>query len=141
VDKTHHLSSYRVHVPIWEGINSIFEPFKEWKNNQDLSWYQAYNNSKHGRREKFKEANLRNLINSLAGLLILLSSQFRDQDFSPGPTLLSTLDSYYKAEPAIGGLFRIEFPNDWKDSERYDFNWNSIRTQPDRFRKINYDLI
>ena len=76
VNKTHHLSAYKVHIPIWEGTSSVYEPFKQWSSSKDLSWYQAYNKSKHDRRFEFKEANLENLLNSVAGLLVLLSSQF-----------------------------------------------------------------
>jgi hypothetical protein len=31
VNKTHHLSSYKVHVPIWDGAQSVFEPFREFE--------------------------------------------------------------------------------------------------------------
>ncbi|MGB8901278.1 MAG: hypothetical protein WCC90_19495 [Methylocella sp.] len=37
--------------------------------------------------------------------------------------------------PAIGSLFRISFPTDWKDDEMYDFNWSDLGKKPDRFEK------
>jgi hypothetical protein len=142
VNVTHHLATYKAHIPIWDGSASIFEPFKEWAAGQGLSWYQAYNNSKHDRRNKFKEANLRNLLNVVTGLLILLSSQFGVEDFSPGSRSLAVnTDSYYSTTPAMGGFFHIEFPNDWTDAEKYDFDWSSLKRQPDRFQKIDYDSI
>lgn len=49
------------------------------------------------------------------------------------------VDSYYSTEPALGGLFHIEFPDDWSDEEKYDFNWSDLKTQADRFQKIDYD--
>jgi hypothetical protein len=72
----------------------------------------------------------------------LLSSQFGTQDFSPGSTLLSAVtDSYYSTESALGEFFHIEFPNDWSEEEKYDFNWSDLKQQPDRFQKIDYDRL
>jgi hypothetical protein len=142
VNTTHHLSAYKAHIPIWDGAKSVFEPFKEWAAAPDLSWYQAYNKSKHDRRNEFKKANLENLLNSVTGLLILLSSQFGNEDFSPGDRLLGVnTDSYYSTNPALGNFFHIEFPNDWSDAEKYDFNWTDLKQQPDRFNKLDYDSI
>ncbi len=139
---THHLSGYKVHIPIWEGANSTFTPFKEWDIQQELSWYQAYNKSKHDRQSSFKEANLNNLLNAVSGLVALLSAQFRTQDFSPGSTVLSvSTDSYYTTEPALGGFFHIEFPSNWTDAEKYDFDWSVLKKASDRFLKIDYNVI
>ena len=56
-NKTHHLSTYKIIIPIWDGAYSIFEPFKQWDTQVELSWYQAYNKSKHDRQLQFKEAS------------------------------------------------------------------------------------
>lgn len=144
VNKSHHLAAYRVHIPVWEGTHSVFEPFKQWTRSAELPWYQAYNKSKHDRRLEFKEANFENLLNSIAGLLVLLSSQFRTEAFSPGPTVMSVEGAdyyYYPTEPALGGFFHIEFPNDWSVEEKYDFDWSVLKQQPERFQKIDYDKI
>ena len=45
VNKTHHLSSYKVHIPIWDGTQSVFEPFKLWEAADGLPWYQSYNST------------------------------------------------------------------------------------------------
>ena len=58
INKTHHLSSYRVHVPIWAESRSIFTPFAEWKSSGKLTWYHAYNKSKHDRQDQFKLGKL-----------------------------------------------------------------------------------
>lgn len=144
VNKTHHLSAYKVHIPIWEGTNSSFEPFKDWRDTEKLSWYQSYNASKHDRQNKFKEANFENLINSIAGLLVLLSSQFGNEDFStaqPCMAIAGTGASYYDTHPAIGDFFHIEFPNDWEESETYDFEWHKIKNDPDRFNTFDYNTL
>ena len=142
VNTTHHLSAYKAHIPIWDGAESAFEPFREWAAAPELSWYQAYNKSKHDRRNEFKKANLRNRRNSVTGLLVLLSSQFGNEDFSPGGRSLGVnTDSYYSTIPALGNFFHIAFPNDWTDAEKYDFNWSDLKQQPDRFQKVDYDSI
>ena len=142
INTTHHLSAYKVHIPIWNGTKSIFEPFKQWAAAPELSWYKAYNSSKHDRQNEFKKANLENLLNSVAGLLVLLSSQFGTQDFSTAGAVLGiNTDNYYSTSPALGDFFHIEFPNDWRDEEKYGFNWSELKKQPNRFQKIDYNRI
>ncbi len=142
VNTSHHLSSYTVHIPIWRGDHSSFRPFSEWNDDQPLSWYQAYNSSKHDRHNSFGQANLRNLLNSISALLVLLSSQFGREEFSPAmPGLAVTGVSYYSTTPALGDFFHIDYPDDWEESELYDFTWRDIRDQPDKFVKFNYDEI
>ena len=139
---THHLSGYKIHIPIWDGANSTFEPFKQWDTQQDLSWYQSYNKSKHDRHLSFKEANFQNLLSAVSGLVALLSAQFGNEDFSPGSTLLSaSTDNYYSTKPALGQFFHIEFPSNWTDAEKYDFDWSILKQANDRFLKIDYNLI
>jgi hypothetical protein len=115
VDATHHLSSYEVMLPIWSGAPRILKPFDPWKPARglrnpggiSLPWYQAYNASKHDRQDEFKKANLENLVTAVAGLLVLISSQFQNQDFSAGPLLLAASGhDYHPMEPSIGSLFR-----------------------------------
>jgi hypothetical protein len=116
VDASHHLSSYEVMLPIWNDAPPIFKPFYAWKSVRGLNmpsalrvslpWYQAYNASKHDRQDEFKKANFGNLVNAVAGLLVIGSSQFHSQDFSAGSTGISAsgLD-YHPMEPSIGSLF------------------------------------
>jgi len=88
-----------------------------------LAWYQAYNSSKHDRQEEFKKANVEALISAVSALLVLLSSQFKTEDFSAGgDAIIASGYDYHEMEPAIGSLFRIKFPDDWTDTEIYDFN-------------------
>jgi len=144
INKTHHLSSYQVTLPIWNGEIKIFEPFKNWSKDdttqQRLNWWKAYNESKHNRHEKFKDANLENLLNAISALLILLASQFKDIDFLPkNSTRITAGSSPDNMEPSIGEYFRIKFPNDWNEAEKYDFNWEELKDKDDRFQKIDYN--
>ena len=162
VDATHHLSSYEVILPIWNGTPPIIKPFELWKpwrgrsqpEGKKLSpaWYQAYNASKHDRQDEFKKANFGTLVDAVAGLLVLISSQFRDRDFSAGERRMGyrkeaaqrmgiPWQDYYPMDAAIGSLFRIEYPKDWADDELYDFDWLALKNQNDRFWKIDFDAI
>lgn len=140
VDVSHRLSSYRTNLPIWTGTNDVFSPFASWKTCSMLSWYQDYNESKHNRQTGFKKANLSNLLNAVSGLLILLSAQFRTEEFSAASDVLGTSGhGYHIFDPAIGSMFRIEFPNDWPEAEQYDFDWIELRKQDDKFARFDYD--
>lgn len=58
-------------------MNTIeLQPFKNWKSSPSYSapdWWTPYNRVKHERLENFKEANLKNVMNALAGLYTLES--------------------------------------------------------------------
>jgi hypothetical protein len=98
--------------------------------------------SKHDRRVGFRLASFQHLMDAVAGLLVVLSSQFGGQDFAAGATLIATEGSaYHDLEPTIGSLFRIKYPDDWTDEEKYDFNWQRLRDEPVRFSKIDYDSL
>ncbi len=137
VNKTHLLSKYSVKIPT---VNLEFSPFKKWDNNEELEWYKAYNQVKHDRHTEFKQANLKNLVNAICGLFILLSSQFGKhnffsqksvQEFDLGPNQ----DGF---EPGgIGEFFYIKFPN-FSDSEKYNFDWYKIKSEENLFRDFNY---
>jgi hypothetical protein len=142
VDISHHLSSYEVSLPIWEGTSQLFKPFAPWENGGSIEWYEAYNQSKHDRQESFKLANLRVLVSAVAGLLVLLTSQFKTESFSAGSDGMSMEGyDYHDLEPALGDLFRIKYPDDWSDDELYDFDWSLVSTQEVRFAKYDYNAL
>ena len=144
INVTHHLSSYKVLLPIWDGDKSIFEPFNSWRcdGENSPSWYQAYNASKHDRHKEFKKANFENLVSAVAGLLVLISAQFGSQEFGAGDMGLSIGSSgHHEFESATGSLFRIEYPNDWSDRELYDFDWSVLKNEEERFSKIDFDAV
>jgi hypothetical protein len=141
VNKTHHLDNY-AELPFWRGTNYRHTPFVNWATNGSLPWYQAYNESKHDRNNKFELANFENLINAFCALFILLSSQFNCESFTTGSASLSVGgDSYFEREFGIGNYLKIEFPTNWLDDEKYDFDWSVLKKENDRFEKIDYNLI
>lgn len=71
------LSSYSVRFNLYQGIG-VVKPFTEWSGAQTyvaLSWYRAYNESKHNRLDAIEQANLRCLVRSLAACAVLLKAQ------------------------------------------------------------------
>jgi len=73
-------------------------PWSNWQNNKKPLWWDAYNNVKHNRHNKFSEANLKNVLNSIAGLLVLvlhLYHKFAEEgSLSPNPTLFRPTEKY-----------------------------------------------
>lgn len=142
VNKSHHLDDYSVEIPYWKGSQNVRQPFHAWKNNSPLTWYQAYNETKHDRLHNFERASLENLIDAYSGLFILLSSQFRTESFSTGGKSLGvSVDSYFSGDFGIGDFLMVNFPTNWTDDEKYEFNWANLKKESSRFRKIDYDNI
>jgi hypothetical protein len=92
------------------------------------------------RHLNFNQANFENLIDAVAGLSALLASQFLDNDFSPAGMGLSvnpggSSDGF---KPSIGGFFRLKYPANVPDSEKYDFSHSDIDFNNDIFQSFNY---
>lgn len=151
VDYTHKLSFYQVKFPIWKGANDVRQPFKNWSDKSDknwhvLDWYQAYNKSKHDRHSYFQKATFDNLLNAVSGMVVLLSAQFMNENYSPAPKSLSIGYSYDfdpKFDIAIGGDFKVKYPEfqHWNSNELYGFKWDNIESDPNPIDLIDYDKI
>ena len=94
-----------------------------------MPWYQAYNASKHNRQKEFEKANFGNLIDSMCGLVTILSAQFRTEDFSQNSYLMMGNLVHDEFGLAIGRYFRVKFPGDWTSDECYDFSWSDLHNQ------------
>jgi hypothetical protein len=76
------LDQYSVRFPYYPKVypskqNAIW-PFRGWdeKNaTQSLKWYDAYNNVKHDREEKFKEATLLRAFEAITGFFVIMCAQ------------------------------------------------------------------
>ena len=130
-NRSHHLSSYEVMMPVWTGAKNIRKPFALWSSGaySPLPWYQAYNNSKHDRQSAFDQAHLGHLVDAICGLSVLLSAQFYTLDFSlhQGYVGLSGPPGY---ESAIGSYFLVKFPGDWADNDCYSFDSKKLKSVP-----------
>jgi len=129
VNNSHHLSSYKILLPNWKGDSNVRKPFKAWKENSSLSWFKAYNKTKHDRFSEFEQANFKNLTDSICGLAVLLASQFLNNSFPPTNTLLSFGGPSDGMDISIGKYFRIKLPRDWSEDEKYEFNWSNLQTE------------
>lgn len=143
INLSHRLSAYEARVPGWKGSAGIRQPFAAWASSQPLSWYKAYNKSKHNRHENFHLANFDALIDAFCGLNVLLSAQFMDEEYAPGSKSLAISGGYtYEGddgmEPSIGDMLRIRFPMDWPVEQRYEFTWSSLFSQDNPFDRFDY---
>lgn len=141
INASHRLSSYEVKLPFWHGSNDLRKPFDSWTAGSSLPWYMAYNETKHNRHDSFHKATFGHLIDAVCGVLVLLSSQFYTEDFSPGNTLLALSGPRDGMESAIGEYSRIKFPDDWPISERYDFDWQVLKNDSDPFQEFDYSKV
>lgn len=135
IEKSHLLSSFQVKIPNWRGPGSVLRPFEAWSRSYvatpTLRWYDAYNNAKHDRQANFEDANFGNVVNAIGGLVALLSAQFLDEDFHSGASPVVVSRSEDGFEDAIGGYFRVSYPDDWPATDRYDFNWTQLKNSED----------
>jgi len=150
IDKTHYLSRYSAKLPYWSEnlMTANRTPFKSWgaPRQQDtpwaLKWYQDYNATKHDRSNSLHLASFENLIDAFAALVIVISSQYMSEDFSPAPGAL-LVDSGWNDgyDAAIGDYFRIAYPRNIPEDARYDFDWQEISSDPEAFQKFNYNKL
>jgi hypothetical protein len=141
INFTHRLSSYQIKVPYWNGPKNMRSPFSAWSIGSVLPWYEAYNSTKHDRPTGFKEATFDHLLDACCAVLVILSAQFETNDFSPGNMLLAWDSPGDGMESGIGGYFRVKFPEDWPVDQRYDFDWQQHKSEPDPFQTIDYSKI
>ena len=138
INSTHRLSSYEIKIPLWNGTKNIRRPFESWESNGTLNWYKAYNAAKHDRHSNFEKATFENFIDAICGLVVILSSQFMTHDFSPADWSLSFGGLNDGMESAIGGFFRLKFPSDWPNDEKYEFEWQTLKEEKDPFQTYSY---
>ena len=144
VNKTHHLSGYKVIYPVWKGERSTFVPFGDWgcEEKKKLGWYDVYNNCKHNKYQYMEEATFGTMLDAFAGLFVLLSSQFGSEDYAPGNIGISVSagdDAFYNGEFGIGDYLQIVCPRDWTEDELYSFDWKKLRLEEERFQKYDYN--
>ncbi len=138
IEQSHRLSEFAVRVPTWSGAFGLRAPFSAWGNGSPLVWYQTYNTTKHDRHTAFGQATFERMLDGVCGCLAILSAQFQHEDFSGQPALLSTGWPGDGMEDAIGGYFRLKYPQNWPVADRYDFTWQNLENDPDPFQEYQY---
>ncbi len=138
IEDSHFVSAYEVKFPIWQGSHNIRKPFASWSTGGTLPWYSAYNETKHDRHTKFHQATFKHLTDAVAGLIVILSAQFWIHDFAPSNWSLSVGGPRDGMESAIGGYFRVKFPQNWPQEKCYDFDWQQLKKQGDPFEEFQH---
>ena len=72
------LTDYQVHLK-WYPDFPPFKPFEAWsveKPTQSLSWYEAYNATKHDRESNLSQATLGNALHAVGAAIVMFFSQF-----------------------------------------------------------------
>lgn len=151
IQKSSKLSLYKISINNWryndEDRNYYYDkkilyPFGSFELDKSPSWYSDYNQVKHNREDNFQKASLENVLNAVAGILILLYSQF-------GSCCLDTYgvsgmywqevedyDNYFDADT----IFEINPPsiNEWTTDEQYIFDWNDLKCSSNPFDKFSF---
>jgi hypothetical protein len=104
------IKKFKVRIPRY-GLE--LEPWTNWANNRTPYWWTDYNKIKHQRNSHFDKANLKNTLNSVAGLFILLLYLYKEQAenaiLAPTPTIFTVNDKYYRATEISGYERRIYY--------------------------------
>lgn len=138
LEKACRLSEYNIVVPTWDGTGSPLVPFAEWRSSHSLSWYQDYNAVKHDRAANFNSANLKNALNAVAAVLIILFAQFNISAFDPyhSVEMYSEDDNGRLSHPSC--FLIIQLPTGWTVDEQYDFDWTNLKGQTDPFQNFSF---
>jgi len=67
---TRELAEFSIEEVFIPRYATTLKPWSNWNRNANPDWWRSYNNVKHQRNTYFQEANLRNALNAMAGLLV-----------------------------------------------------------------------
>lgn len=150
IEKSSKLSKYKIVLPNWKKLDKntgklqycekILRPFSGFKKAAPV-WYQDYNSVKHNREDNLHKASLKNVINAVSGILVLLYSQFGP--FCLGEykgSIVYGLSKEYDCGPPMDTMFTVIAPTekDWANKDHYDFDWNTLKKSQDCFEKYKF---
>ncbi len=133
------LSDYEVKLNFWKPTK-ILKPFSDWEESYKLNWYSDYNKVKHNRYNKFNNASFDNVLKAVAGLFVVLFSQFDIYTFN------GYQDNNESSEDDDGfictdrSIFSIKKP-EFLAGERYDFDWRNIKKENNPLNKFNFNSL
>lgn len=85
----HHLPSYPDEKVYFPRYGRSFTPWERWSVQKNPLWWKSYNNVKHQRNLYFEEANLKNVLNSMGGLLITVFYYYKLKFMHEEPNLIN----------------------------------------------------
>lgn len=101
-----------------------FQPWEDWQLGENPAWWQNYNNIKHKRTKHFTEANLKNSLDALAGLFLLILYYYQpalyDHKLLPWPNLFHLHADHYRPFTTVGNYMLPDFGTsaDWKKQKQ-----------------------
>ena len=106
-------------------------------------WYTAYNDVKHDRENFLEKASFDNCIYAVAGILVLLYSQFGSRcvnTYGINNLDMGCWDDDYDGIFDADVIFSIIRPtlNDWAPDELYEFDWKVLSNNPNPFDKFSF---
>jgi hypothetical protein len=88
-------------------------PWSNWQQNRTPAWWADHNRVKHQRSEYFASAHLKNVLNAVGALFLLLIMYYREQAdlrrLVPAPALFSSTPDLVKREHALDGETGLYF--------------------------------
>ena len=101
-----------------------FSPFKSFaltvRQDRSPSWYRAYNQAKHDRAIFFSSASLRNVIEAIGAVHVLIWAQYGPIDNQIGwRTGIRTAPASY---------FSLRASPTWSPDESYQFDWDTLKS-------------
>ena len=104
------IKDMKIQIPRY-GLELI--PWDNWKTNRPPDWWLDYNAVKHQRDENFKQANLKNTLNSISGLFCLLLYYYKEEaekgNLIPNPNLFSVSSEFIGGWDADQSGFIIDY--------------------------------
>lgn len=143
INKASKLNEYTLRLNNWFPEPIEFKPFVNWSSESysPLDWYQAYNNVKHNRTEKFSDANLNNVLKAIGGLFVILHSQYGRNAYYQFQETIGTTSSSTGFQNSQDSIFSIKYPDSWSET---DFIENidhllEIEDEENLFRKYDFN--
>ena len=88
-------------------------PWSNWQHNKNPNWWHSHTKVKHERDQYFSEANIENVLNSMAGLLLLVLHYYRNtidgRRMEPPPSIFTPHADLASVCPSIGGRMALFF--------------------------------
>lgn len=99
-----------------------FTPWENWSKRKSPEWWSSYNKVKHNRDTEFKRANLRNAINSLGGLLIIIYKYYSIK-FSNTGKIISPKETMSRLRPQ-SSIIRLDDSHYYGDVVFGESHWD-----------------
>ncbi len=89
------------------------EPWSNWSNNNTPNWWRSHNKVKHERHDYFTEANLKNTLNAMSGLFLIVLYYYRgyieNRRIEPPPSIFTPPAELANVSPTLGGRMALFF--------------------------------